>query len=255
MNSVTPAWCRLVQSTVKFVGVVGVLCLMAGTIGCATQTPTIAHVHVGHAITGANDTEEKLGYFVLAERRARAAALAATAAVRDNRPLDEAKENIAAVNQQTNTRDDYALAQAVTEAANHITFAALSPDASDNVRHASAAFEKNIAGVMYRSNLIKLYASDAAASRSATEVAELAQEIHKLTLANVNGEDIDGDGRFDSSAREFGIVQLRRDLDALVDREDPPYTTVERWYLFNLIRLPSGDWIFRRSGGGNSRGY
>jgi hypothetical protein len=50
----------------------------------------------------------------------------------------------------------------------------------------------------------------------------------------------------------------------MIDREGPDYSTVDTWYLFNLIRLPSGEWIFKKrsslggyggSGGGSGGGY
>jgi len=49
---------------------------------------------------------------------------------------------------------------------------------------------------------------------------------------------------------------LRRDLVDMINREDPPYRTVDEWYLFNLVRLPSGLWVFDKLGrGGNIDGY
>jgi hypothetical protein len=38
--------------------------------GCAHKAPTIAHLHVGHALTGWFNTPEKAGFFVVAENQA-----------------------------------------------------------------------------------------------------------------------------------------------------------------------------------------
>ncbi len=67
-----------------------------------------------------------------------------------------------------------------------------------------------------------------------------------------------GDGVIGSSPGEYGLKQLRADLWTMIDREDPPYTTVDSWYLFNLVRLPSGEWILRKLSGkpsGRAGGY
>src|SRR3569833_2945340 len=40
-----------------------------GASGCVSRAPTIAHVHIGHAITGVHVTPNKEGYMVTAERR------------------------------------------------------------------------------------------------------------------------------------------------------------------------------------------
>jgi len=199
------------------------LCLLQ--TACTSTTPTIAHTHVGHAITGAHDTPQKEGYFVLAEQRAA-----------DAMKLAEA-------------------ANAPNQAASHIAFAADSDDASDNVKRSSRAFSDAIEGVVARANLINLYSQDARISTSEEETKQLAAEVYKLSQANLNGQDVDGDGVIGNQVNEYGMRQLRRDLDALVNRESPPYTTVDRWYLFNLVRLPSGDWLFRKRDSGSASSY
>ena len=42
---------------------------LLGAGGCASRPPTIAHVHIGHAITGVHVTPNQEGYMVTAERR------------------------------------------------------------------------------------------------------------------------------------------------------------------------------------------
>jgi hypothetical protein len=140
--------------------------------------------------------------------------------------------------------------------ANHISFAATSPDASLNLQQAAPVFAKDIAHVVERCELIALLGRDVAASASVDEAAVLAAEIQKLTDANLSGVDADGDGKAGGTPAEFGVVQLRAVLDAMVARENPPYRTVDQWYLFNLVKLPNGRWVFDKLGrGGNIEGY
>lgn len=88
--------------------------------------------------------------------------------------------------------------------------------------------------------------SDDILSSSSQEEAEiLAQEIQSLARANLSGVDSDGDGKIGSSPDEFGVKQLHTELFAMIEREVPPYTTVDTYYLFNVVRLPSGEWTFK----------
>ena len=167
----------------------------------------------------------------------------------------EIADHLMAVNEMVNGRSDYPLLDAVQEAANHISFAAESDDASANIIRGAKAFESAIAGIVFRANLIKLYAQDARSTNNQTETVQLANEVRKLSVANIEGIDIDGDGFIGNQPREHGIRQLRRDLDAMIKREKPAYTTVDRWYLLNLIRLPSGAWLFRRRNSSDPQGY
>lgn len=228
--------------------------LLVVAAGCAHRPPTIAHVHIGHAVTAAHDTPDRLGYFELAESEARTALAKAEAALAAQ-SLEDMQQAVAEVNQITNQVMPYPLTGAVEEAANHIHYAALSDDASDNVRDGYPHIAATIEGVLTRGTLIESYARDMAAATSVDEARALAEEVDRLARANLEGLDIDGDGTVGSEPTEYGLVQIRRDLDALIEREDPAYVTVDRWYLFNLIRLPSGEWIFPRSGSRGSHAY
>ena len=63
--------------------------------GCASRAPTIAHVHIGHAMTGWYETPNKEGLFVLAENKAGASLKYAQAAADGSRDLNRIKTNIA----------------------------------------------------------------------------------------------------------------------------------------------------------------
>ena len=229
------------------------LLLMAG--GCVTRPPTIAHVHVGHALTGVHVTPDKEGYLVTADRRAKEAnELAKRASA--SQDLAAIKTDIASAVKAIASEEDFGVKHALTMAAHHISFAATSEDASLNVQRAAPVFASDIARVIERCELISLLGKDVAASASVQEASVSVEEIAKLTEANINGDDADGDGKVGGKPAEYGLVQLRSELEAVVARESPRYVTVDQWYLFNLVRLPNGKWVFDKLGrGGNIEGY
>ena len=243
--------------------------------GCSHRAPTIAHVHIGHAMTGWHDTPDKAGLFIVAETKAAEALKSAQTAVNGSRDLNRIKTDIARVSRLSEastlpegTDTKYGVKEALTGAVSHITYAATSPDATPNIHAFADGFKANAAGVLDRCDLIAALSVDIGASEAIDEVELLAPEIEKLARANIYGEDLDGDGRIGNSANEYGLAQLRRDIEDMIAREDPPYSTVNAWYLFNLIRLPDGSWKFRSrqsanaddpygggGGGGGGGGY
>ena len=228
---------------------------LLGAAGCASRPPTIAHVHIGHAITGVHVTPNQEGYLVTAERRGGQAVEFSRIAA-GSTDLAVIKQNVAAAVKATDSENDFGVKQAIVMAANHITFAATSDDASVNVQQAAPVFAAHITRVVERCDLIILLGKDVEASTSAKEAAVSVAELGKLTQANVSGDDANGDGVVGSAPSEYGLVQLRKELEAMIARENPRYVTVPQWYLFNLVRLPNGRWVFDKLGrGGNIDGY
>jgi hypothetical protein len=212
-------------------------------------------VHIGHAITGVHVTPNQEGYLVTAERRSREAIEFVKVAAASS-DLTEIKKNVAAAVHATDSEDDFGVKQAIVMAANHITFAATSDDATVNVQKAAPIFATDITRVVERCDLIVLLGKDVAATHSSKEATESLGELGKLTAANMEGDDSNGDGVVGSAPSEYGLVQLRKELEAMIARENPPYQTVPQWYLFNLVRLPNGKWVFDKLGrGGNIDGY
>lgn len=248
--------------SVRFTLTVFVLMALIICGGCAHKAPTIAHVHVGHALTGWHSTPGKEGFFVVAENQAKKALEAAQNANGHDDDIVALKADIGLAVQATNpkpksgdAKPNYGVKQALNGAINHIGFAGDSDDASENVRVSAEAFTRNAAVVLDRCDLLTALAGDIASASSLEEATVLAQEVLNLSRANIYGEDANGDGVVGTSADEYGLKQLRRDLDAMVSREDPPYRTVDSWYLFNLVRLPTGDWVFREKGSGAGYDY
>ena len=232
-----------------------VLMVLLTAGGCVSRAPTIAHVHIGHAITGVHVTPNKEGYLVTAERRATETVDLAQRAAASN-DLEEIKKDVAAAVQDTDFEEGFGVKQAIVMAANHVTFAATSDDASLNVQRAAPIFASHITRVVERCELIVLLGKDVQASKSVKEASIPIAELGKLAQANVTGDDSNGDGVVGSAPSEYGLAQLRKELEAMIARESPPYVTVPQWYLFNLVRLPNGKWVFDKLGrGGNIDGY
>jgi len=246
----------------------GMFVLVGGMFlgGCASKPPTIAHTHIGHAITGWHDTPGQQGLLLTAESAAQTALRAADSAVGKGNDLAGMKTDVTLVMKATNPGSDaegtgnavkqYGVRNALSGAEHHIVFSAESPDASENIITSSEIFSWHAQVVLDRCDLVVALGDEILGSSSPEEAGLLAEELRKLTYANLNGEDTNGDGIAGSIREEFGLKQLRKELQAMIDREDPPYSTVDSWYLFNLVRLPSGEWIFRRfsSGGAASSG-
>jgi hypothetical protein len=229
--------------------------LMLGLAGCTSRPPTIAHVHIGHAITGVHVTPNQEGYLVTAERRAGQTVEFVRQAAASN-DLAEIKKDVAAAAKATDSEDDFGVKQAIILAANHITFAATSDDASVNVQRSAPKFASDVTRVVERCELMVLLGKDVASSTTTQDAAVSVAELGKLAQANVAGDDSNGDGVVGSAPSEYGLVQLRKELEAMIARESPAYVTVPQWYLFNLVRLPNGRWVFDKLGrGGNIDGY
>jgi hypothetical protein len=228
---------------------------LLGAAGCVSRPPTIAHVHIGHAITGVHVTPNQEGYLVTAERRGKET-IDLVQHAGASKDLAQMKQDVAAAMKATDSENDFGLKQAIVMAANHISFAATSDDASINVQRAAPVFAADITRVVERCDLITLLGKDVQASTSVKEASVSIAELGKLAQANVSGDDANGDGKVGSVPAEYGLVELRVELQAMIDRESPAYVTVPQWFLFNLVRLPNGKWVFDKLGrGGNIDGY
>lgn len=235
----------------KYIAVLLTAFLITET-GCTVKRPTMAHTHIGHALAGWVDTPGKEGLFIVAENKARQALDAAKSAAAESKDMALIKQHLKDVITATSPVQPsggktvvYGVKQALTGAVGHLTFAAASDDATANVRQFAPRFEGDAAAVLDRCDLITALSKDVINSRSMEETRLLAAEVVKLTRSNLFGADADGDGKIGAKPAEFGLKQLRQEIEAMLAREDPPYTNVSRWYLFNMVRLPDGRWMFR----------
>src|SRR5262245_50158079 len=134
----------------------GVLVLAAlAATACTTRPPTVAHVHLGHALTGVHVTPGQEGYLLVAEERAASIQQLSDKATMDM-DLAQLKTNIAEAVKATNSDDEFGLKHSLVQASNHISFAATSDDASANIRAGAPVFAKDITRVVERCELIGL---------------------------------------------------------------------------------------------------
>jgi hypothetical protein len=176
----------------------------AALSGCVTRAPTIAHVHLGHALTGVHVTPGRIGYLSVAEERALSAVQSAHAAATGS-SLQQVKDAVAAANKASTSEEDFGLRLAVVQAASHISFAADAEDASTNVRGEAARFAQNVNGIVERCDLIALLSKDVAAANRLEEAKALAAEIDKLSTQNLNGVDSNRDGTIGGQPSEYGV--------------------------------------------------
>lgn len=229
-----------------------------------TQTPKISHVHVGHALTGWHGTPNEQGLFVTAEQEAQIALEHAQYALANIQDVNKVKMHIRHVQQALDATLykegpglGYGFIRAIGEARDHLIFAAESDDASDNIKQLAKQWELSINNIVEQSQLILRLSHELLASKSSDEITIFAEEIESLCRDNINGMELDGDGIKAHAENELGLVQLRQQLQIVIDKEDPKYETVDKKYLFGLIRLPSGKWAFdfNKSSNSNNGGY
>ena len=239
--------------------------LLLGT-GCASQAPTIAHVHIGHVVDGWETTPGQAGLLVAAEDFAQTSYKAAERAAQTGATMESRKRDVTLLinatypeylskYQSSGDGDietaEFGVRTAMIQAARHIEFSASSGDSSSNVRTGARQFSMNSQAVVDRCDLIAALGADTLKVDSIEEANLLTAELVKLTRANLYGEDINGDGVIGGqSSDEYGLEQLRVEVHNMIDRESPPYSTVDQWYLFNLVRLDNGKWVFRKNTSG-----
>ena len=224
---------------------IAVSCLLLLT-ACAHKPPTIAHTHIGHAVTAFDGTPGEKGLFVIAEERARDALRHAEGAASADADLDGIKQQMQEV-VEAYRGDEFGVKHAMDEAVKHIEFASTSQDASGNVRNAAEEIRVAADGILNRSDLILLLGNDVMGATSVDEGRLLAQQIRQLAEINVNCD----------ASEQSGVVQVRKMIDEMIASEDPEYVTVDRWYLFHLVRLPDCDtcWAWRKWANSSNRGY
>ncbi len=240
-----------------FLGVV----LLGGCVATkpTTKPPTISHVHIGHTLTGWTSTPDRRGLLDVAEEEAGIAQEHARYAVEAATQLNLIKEHVGHV---LHAIDPKLLAQgpglgfglrpALAGAVNHVGYAAESDDASANIKAFNPSFAEMGAAVERRIALVVGLAEVVMATSSVAEAEALAAEILKLATAFQTGTDEDGDGSIEIA--EAGLSQIRREIEAAVAREVPPYAAFDNSYLFNLTRSSSGRWSFQQTGEGGSGG-
>ena len=217
--------------------------------GCAgkwvkEQPPTIAHAHIGHAITGWPTTPGQAGLFEVAEKEARIARDHAEFAVERLDDMSLIKLHTGhvmnAIDPESNPQGPgtgFGLKRSLVESANHITFAAEADDATENTRAFAASFNRDVQVLVQRCDLMLALGEEILGTSDTRDAAALAVEMVKLATIQLDGIGAEG-------PEDIGVRQLRARIDEMLRQEAPPYRPVPQKYLFGLIRLPGGKWAY-----------
>lgn len=210
------------------------LMLAAGAVsGCYTvQRPTIAHVHIGHTTAGWADTPDRAGLLTVAEREAELAAEHSRRAFQAGRNPEEMKRHIGYVLhamdpalEPAGPGTGYGFIRAMEGAADHVRFAADSADASKNLKDSVLGLESAASRIRQGAKVGVALCQEIRRTSKPEDLVSLAEELRNQS---------------DTILRDTRA--WRAQLQEVIARENPPYSRVERRYLFGLIRLPNGLW-------------
>jgi hypothetical protein len=210
-------------------------CLLAALSLSACFTvarPTIAHVHIGHSTDGWIDTPGKVGLVAVAEREAEIAADHARQAFQAGRNSAELKRQAGFVLHAMDPTIEaagpgmgYGFIRAIDGAIDHVRFAADSSDASKNLKDSILGLESAASRIRQSAKVSGAISQEIRRSNKPEDLVSLAEELR------------------DQSATILKQTQaFRTQLQEVIARENPPYSRIERRYLFGLIRLPNGLW-------------
>ncbi len=232
--------------------------LSAGLTSCATvlnrEQPSIAHIHIGHAITGWPFAPKKQGLLVVAELSAITAATTGELMLKAAREgnMERAKKFLVETSNAVDPgfldetkSEEYGLRKAASEAITHLQLASDMDDASANVQRTVTNTTIKAIDLVDRSDELLAYLDAGSKAQSIEEMEIIAEEIVRSLKAIAGGPDVQS---------SYSLFNFREDIEAMVAREDPPYQTVDSYYLFNLVRLPDGQWGFASRNGRGSAG-
>lgn len=228
---------------------------------CARSVPLISHAHIGHTLTAWHDTPENSGLFLVAEKETDNAkqeySLASVAKDTPALAKVHVKNIIHSLNpdlQATGTGSGYGAVRALQGSIDHVKFAAVSEDASTNLRQSTKKFESHAQATLDQL-LVALATARLVMAASDENFSKDLLALGDLLSSAVVGQDLDSDGVIGNQVGESGLQQLRAQLsDMLANEVAPPYHPVGRRYLFGMVKLPNGRWVykFNRSGNGDA---
>ncbi len=208
---------------------------LAALFSCSTVTvtrPTIAHVHIGHTTAGWADTPDRAGLLTVAEREADIAVESARKAFQAARNPVELKRHVGNVLHAMDPALEsggpgtgYGFIRALEGATDHLRFAADSADASKNLKDSILGLESAASRIRQSAKVGVALCDEIRRTSKPEDLLSLADELKN---------------QFDTIARETKAWRVQ--LQEVIARENPPFSRIERRYLFGLIRLPNGLW-------------
>ena len=188
--------------------------------------PNMSHVHMGHVLTGWQDTPEQMGLLPTAQAEAEVAAQHAGFAASRPDDLDWMKLHAGHVLHAVDPSIEsdgpglgYGVQRAAQGVAQHVRFAADSEDASDNVKLHATHVETSAGNVVAWSQRIVELAQQVQTASSPAEAAPLVVEIETLTQAILAGADANGDGTVSWEESEGGLAQAAQHMQFMQEGE------------------------------------
>ena len=188
--------------------------------------PNMSHVHMGHVLTGWQDTPDQMGLLPTAQAEAEVAAQHAGFAASRPDDLDWMKLHVVHVLHALDPSVEpegpglgYGVQPAAQGVAQHVRFAADSEDASDNVKLHATHVEASAGNVVVWSERIVALGQQVQAASSAAEAAPLVVEIETLAQAILAGTDANGDGTVSGEEGEGGLAQAAQHMQFMQEGE------------------------------------
>ena len=210
---------------------IGLTGLMAACAGgdqrmASEAEPNMSHVHMGHVLTGWQDTPDQMGLLPTAQAEAEVAAQHAGFAASRPDDLDWMKLHVVHVLHALDPSVEpegpglgYGVQPAAQGVAQHVRFAADSEDASDNVKLHATHVEASAGNVVVWSERIVALGQQVQAASSAAEAAPLVVEIETLARAILAGTDANGDGTVSWEEGEGGLAQAAQHMQFMQEGE------------------------------------
>jgi hypothetical protein len=210
---------------------IGMAALLAACAGgdqrmAGEAEPNMSHVHMGHVLTGWQDTPEQMGLLPTAQAEAEVAAQHAGFAASRPDDLDWMKLHavhvVHAIDPSVEPEGPglgYGVHQAAQGVAQHVRFAADSEDASDNVKLHATHVETSAGNVVVWSQRIVELGRQVQTASSAAEAAPLVVEIETLAQAILAGTDANGDGTVSWEESEGGLAQAAQHMQFMQEGE------------------------------------
>ena len=221
--------------------------------GCATQLPSFAHVHVGHTLSGWPVTPNEQGLFTLSEELAVDIVETAIAASELSKQGEFGAAAIAgariatiigSLEDEVTSAEQFTFLAAFEQGVNHFKYSIESDDATDNLKQGLSDIVNKSPQIIARSNVIKELATLLSSLDQEETIGDAVQQLRVMAVQNLEG----GDGN-------YSLRDMRNDLAATLDKEDPPYVAPGRKFLFGLVRTPNGKWFWNFESADDKSGY